>query len=62
MDVTCTRCFRIYRYDCPLTAVVNQVLADEGWRFPGTALICPRCMEAERAKQNQIDTRAIDEL
>ena len=55
LEVTCTRCWRVYRYDCPLTAVVNQVLADEGWRFPGVQQFCPRCIGEEQA------AKAVDE-
>lgn len=61
LNVTCSRCYRIYRYDCPLTAVVVQVLADEGWRFPGVQQICPQCLSEDQA-QKQVDEGAIGGL
>lgn len=55
LDATCTRCYRVYRYEAPLTGVINQLLTDEGWRFPGIQQICPGCIGEEQA------AKAVDE-
>jgi hypothetical protein len=46
LDVTCSRCWRIFRFDVLVTTVVAQLLADEGWSFPGEAdQLCPKCQK-----------------
>ena len=44
LDVTCSRCWLVYRYDVKVTTVVNQLLADEGWQLPDVRQICATCV------------------
>ena len=44
LDVTCSKCFRIWRYHVTVVTVVAQLLADEGWSFPDEAAqVCAKC-------------------
>jgi len=43
VDITCSKCWRIWRYDVPVTLVLTQLLADEGWSLPDNEQICAEC-------------------
>lgn len=48
LDITCSKCWYIWRYDASVTTVVAQLLADEGWSFPDEAQqLCPKCQQQE---------------